>query len=144
MVRAPAEVSAGRPGDSGAVDGREQPQDVQEDAEELVVETGCREVTLHQYHEDQRKEDEHALVVDYLGVVSAVEVDLSASLTAQAGVSLTRHFSKSASPREKTDGSDRSRFRARAQTAASRAIFASLSAFPAEAAHAIGGWLARW
>ena len=124
MVRAPAEVSAGRPGDSGAVDGREQPQDVQEDAEELVVET--------------------PLVVDYLGVVSAVEVDLSASLTAQAGVSLTRHFSKSASPREKTDGSDRSRFRARAQTAASRAIFASLSAFPAEAAHAIGGWLARW
>jgi hypothetical protein len=58
-------------------------------------------------------------------------------------LSLTRHFLKSASPREKTDGSDRSRFRARAQTAASRAIFASLSAFPAEAAHPIAGWLAR-
>jgi hypothetical protein len=60
--------------------------------------------------------------------------------SARFSLSLTRHFSKSASPREKTGCSDRFRFRARAQTAASRSIFATLFAFLVEAAHPLSRW----
>ena len=64
-------------------------------------------------------------------------------------LSLTRHFLKFASPQEKTDGSGRFRFLALEQTAASRAIFAMLSALPVEAAHPpvqwpALGWPALW
>src|ERR1700687_3737543 len=59
-------------------------------------------------------------------------------------LSLTCHFLESASPREKTDDSGRFRFRARAQTAASRAIFATPFAFPVVAAHPIARWTAPW
>jgi hypothetical protein len=59
-------------------------------------------------------------------------------------LSLTRHFLKSASPRKRTDDSARFRFRAREQTAASRAIFAMLFALPVEAAHQLARWPAAW
>ena len=55
-------------------------------------------------------------------------------------LSLSRHFVKSASLRKKTDGSGRFRFRAREQTAASRAIFATLFAFQVGATDPLVGW----
>ena len=76
MVRGTAEISAGGPADFGAVDGREQPQDVQEDAEELAVEKACPGVTV----EHQPKEVELALVVGDLGVVHPATTALSAPL----------------------------------------------------------------
>jgi hypothetical protein len=57
-----------------------------------------------------------------------------------SSLSPSRHFLKSASPRKKTDGSGRFRFRAREQTAASRAIFATLFAFQVGAADPLVVW----
>src|SRR6266446_2141724 len=61
-----------------------------------------------------------------------------------SSLSLTRHFLKSASPRKKADDTGRFRFRARAQTAASHAIFGTFFAFPVEAAHRLAGWPVPW
>jgi hypothetical protein len=59
-------------------------------------------------------------------------------------LSLTRHFVKSVSPREKIGGRGPFRFRAREQTAASRAISASPFALPVEAAHPLARRPALW
>ena len=81
MVRGAAEIPAGGHGDFGAVAGREQPEDVREDAEELAVETDCREATVGQH---QREKGEPSLVVADLGVVHAAKAAPSASLVKSA------------------------------------------------------------